>query len=105
MQESFEIDNQRFKSLRKVNDQTVLAMVALEDAEGYIRVHAASRLTDQTLLAKVATEGDAHVRVAAIKKLTDQTMLAGFSMEGEAKVRIAATSGWGSNRVRWGSDR
>jgi hypothetical protein len=79
----------RTVAVRRVEDQAVMAQVALEGAPAdtardasiqvdarTLRMTAVDRLTDQTLLAKVALEGKAgDARKAAEQKLTDPASL------------------------------
>jgi hypothetical protein len=65
-------------------DQAVLATIAVDQNAEYYwqwRQAAAERVTDQTLLPRMARGGDERVRKIAMAKLTDQTLLATIAME------------------------
>lgn len=77
-------------AVKKVEDQIVVAKVALEDSVWAVRATATVNLTDQKVLARVALEDtDLEVREAAVKRLTDQTILARVVLENEA-LRLVA---------------
>jgi hypothetical protein len=104
--------------IKETNDQTLLAKIATENEDRWIRQAAVEKITDQTLLKKFATEdkyenvriaavnniidqvvinnivthdADERVQVAAVKKLTDQRMLAKFAIENiNLNIRCAA---------------
>lgn len=68
----------RLKAIIRLNDQTALARIAVEDENWRVREAARDRLTDQAMLANVAmlaTQGDGGWQ-SALKKVTDQVMLA-----------------------------
>ena len=85
----------RTVAVKRIEDQAVLAQVALEDIpvdttkDGSIRMNARilrmtaiDNLTDQTQLAKVALEGNAgDARKAALQKLRDPALLATVMQE------------------------
>jgi hypothetical protein len=67
----------REKAVNKLTDQSVLADVAKNDRNGYVRLVAVKKLTDQSVLADVAkNDEDEYVRDVALGKLTDQSVLA-----------------------------
>ena len=86
----------RVQALAQVNDQALLAQIALEGKYADVRRAAVGKLTDldQSLLAKIAVEDkDADVRSAAVGKLTDRSLLAKIAVEDkDANVRGAAAS-------------
>jgi TolA-binding protein len=74
------------------NDQIVLAKIALEDEDSYVRTTAVKKLADRIVLAKIAVEDrDYFVRLTAVEKLIDQPLLAKIAVEDESyAVRCAA---------------
>jgi hypothetical protein len=79
-------------AVAKLTDQALLAKVASEAKDYGVRLEAIQRLTDQTLLTKIALEHqDSYLRASAIKKLTDQTLLAKIAVEDKGPtIRCAA---------------
>jgi hypothetical protein len=74
----------RIAAAEKCTDQTMLAKVAVEDENPYVREAAIknSNLTDQAVLAKVAVEDkNRQVSYAAFKRLTEQAALAKVAVE------------------------
>ena len=84
----------RVAAVEKLTDQTLLAKIAVEDKHRWVRVAAVERLTDQTLLAKIAVEDkDWAVRKATVERLTNQTLLTKIAIEDEDRtVRKAASA-------------
>ena len=75
-----------------VTDQTVLAVVAVEDEDGDVRLAAVEKLTDQDLLAGIVMGqyvGE-RVREAAVDELTDYGVLAKVTLARTAGSRAAA---------------
>ena len=69
----------RAKAVKKLTDQTVLAKVAMEDEHDWVRRTAVEKLTDPLLLARIAVEDEDYlVRGTAVgnQNLTDQSLLA-----------------------------
>ena len=69
----------RAEAVGKVTDQTVLAKVAMEDEHNLVRRTAVENLTDPLLLAKIAVEDEHYLtRETAVgnQNLTDQSLLA-----------------------------
>ncbi|MBN1997323.1 leucine-rich repeat domain-containing protein [candidate division KSB1 bacterium] len=61
----------------RLNDQTMLSKIAMEDADAWNRRNATKKLTDQTVLEKIAVEDkDLDVRFTAVSKLNDHILLA-----------------------------
>jgi hypothetical protein len=80
----------RLAAVQKLNDQTVLAKIAMEDTDDSVRITAVDKLTDQAILEKIALESNDYlVRRSAVDKLIDQTILA----------KIALEDTWGSVRL------
>jgi ankyrin repeat protein len=75
-----------------LEDQTVLAKVALGDAAADVRSSAVAKLTDQGTLTRVAVhDADPNVRGSAVASLTDQGTLATIAVEDDDEnVRYAA---------------
>lgn len=82
----------RRAATRKLTDQTILAGVATHDRDASVRGAAVEKLTDQAFLADVArTCPDANTCIAALRKLTDQVLLAEIARSNrEPSVRVAA---------------
>ena len=67
----------REAAVMQLNDQTVLAQIAKNDADEDVRSAAVMQLEDQAALAHAATsDTEASVRKAAVERLTDQAALA-----------------------------
>jgi hypothetical protein len=63
-------------AVKKLTDQTLIARVALEAKIGYAGETAAKKLTDQTLIARVALEAPSRTaRLVAVQRLTDDGVL------------------------------
>lgn len=82
----------RSRAVEKLTDQSMLARVAVQDADVDVRRIATGKLTDQPVLARIAVEDkDVEVRHEAISKLTDQSALAQIASEAkDADTRKAA---------------
>ena len=75
----------RVAAIEKLTDQTMLAKLAREATERNILVAVVTRLTDQTMLAKMSAEAeDWEVRKLAFRKLSE-TGLAKLAVEAEDK--------------------
>ena len=62
---------------RQVTDEAVLAKIALEARNWYVRGVAVKKLADQDVLGKVATDDEkASIRVLAVAELTGKDLLA-----------------------------
>ena len=92
----------RKKAVEKLDDQQMLAEVAMNDQVSEVRLAAVERLTDQVQLAKVVSfpSPNTNLRLAAIEKLTDQTVLADIAAKdmdvdvcGAAAKRLTDQSG------------
>jgi hypothetical protein len=84
----------RERATKALTDQTLLAEIATTDRDERVRTSAVSNLTDLGLLAKIA-RSDEHkdVRQAAVKGLTDQTLLAKIAVADRApEVRACAAA-------------
>jgi ankyrin repeat protein len=67
----------RLAAVTKLTNQTVLVKIALEDESSFVREAAVRKLTDQAVLAKIVVEDkNTSVRLQAVAKLTDQNVLA-----------------------------
>jgi hypothetical protein len=70
------------EAFKRLTDQSILAQIATTAKYQGQRVEAVMRLTDQDVLAKVAVKDeDIYVREAAVERLTDQTLLANIVVE------------------------
>ena len=78
--------------LKKLSDQTLLTKLATTHYNGSIRRAAVERLIEPRELAKIATQDeDESVRLAALKKLSDQGLLANIAVKDKSyKVSEAA---------------
>jgi hypothetical protein len=88
------ISAERLTAAQKLTDPTVLAKVAVEAKDPEVRSAAAAMLTDSALLAKVAMEAKwLDIRVAAIGKVTDQGLLHQWAKKDpQAAIRKAAVA-------------
>ncbi len=79
-------------ALEKLTNQSLLQKVASEAANDVVRGAAVRKLTDQAFLAKIALGGQySDAQIAAVEKLTDQNLLAKIAFEGKySNVREAA---------------
>ena len=80
------------------NDQDTLARIAIHSGDGYARSTAAGRLTNQTLIGKVALESRwDEIRSTCVSKLIafdDQSLLMDLAMKSQdEKVRLRAVKG------------
>lgn len=76
-----ENEDVRRLAVTKVTDQSVLAKVAKTDTHAGVRKEAVKKVTDQSLLAEVAmTDDDGEVRTEAVEKITNQSVLAKVAM-------------------------
>jgi uncharacterized protein YihD (DUF1040 family) len=73
-------------------DRALVARMAVQDKEDFVRTAAVSRLKDQSLLSRIALhDGDPSARRAAAKRLDDQVSLARLAVKDpEESVRQAA---------------
>jgi hypothetical protein len=66
----------RLKAAAQLNDQKILASMAISDSDWRVRRAAAERITDQTLLAEIAAASRyADTVMQAVEKLSDQVLL------------------------------
>ena len=81
-------------AIAQVKDQAVLAKAALTDKESEPRRRAVARLTDQALLSQVLLgDKDVEVRQAALPRVTDPAVLAKVAlMDKNAKLRKTAVN-------------
>ena len=64
-------------AVEKLTNQALLAKIATTDSDGLVREVAVGKITDQALLAKIATtDNHAYVGQVAVGKITDQALLA-----------------------------
>src|SRR5665213_3869891 len=69
--------SERAAAVLRLTDQSLLARVAMEDAVYYVRLNAVRELNDQSTLARIAAEDkDKYVQRAAFLKLSDPLLLA-----------------------------
>lgn len=88
-----ELDSVRSAAVDKLTDQSLLEKIALTpQASDGIRAAAVKKLTNQTLLARIALENNEYtIRREAVRKLTNQAVLAKITVEDEnADIRAAA---------------
>jgi hypothetical protein len=87
----------------RLTDQTLLAKIATTDPELRIRSRAIMRLTDQTLLARIATtDADPMCRRIAAVELTDRALLERIAKDDpDWWVRKAAQDALKGNRGGW----
>ncbi len=71
----------RYEAVQKLTDQTVLARIALRDANGAVRCAAVQKLKDQPTLLKVALQESGDMTYCAILGLTEQPLLARLLIE------------------------
>jgi hypothetical protein len=81
-------------AMAKLTDQSLLGKIAAEATDADVRSAAVAKLTDQTLLAKIAVEDkDGSLRSAAMANLTDQGLLGKIAVAAtDASVRSAAVA-------------
>ncbi len=78
---SLEDISARLVAVKILNDQILLAEIAVSDAASAVRVVAIEKLENQSLFAKLAiSDGSYEVREAALRKMTDQIQLADIAM-------------------------
>lgn len=79
-------------AVEKLTDQTLLKKIALESKDRDVRASAVKKLYDPILIKKIAmSDKDRYVRLAAVEKISGQTILADFAYKAEYfDVRIAA---------------
>jgi len=69
----------RLKAIEKIEDQNLLAVLAMTDSSPRIRRAAVIKVHDQRLLVKIALDGDfIDARVAAVERIDSQATLAGI---------------------------
>jgi hypothetical protein len=83
----------RRAAVEKLTDQTMLARIAVADEDSLVRLSAAFRLTDPETLARVAIEGrDSKIGCTLVERLTDRVLLKRVADEGnDPGVREAAS--------------
>jgi hypothetical protein len=84
----------RFAAVRKITDQTLLAKIAIEDKTRNVRIAAFKELSDQALLAQIAVDiKEKNIRLVAVGKVTDQMLLRSIAAgDKDSDVREAAIS-------------
>jgi uncharacterized DUF497 family protein len=82
----------RSVAVKKLTNQAVLARIAVEDENRFVRHDAVNTLTDQSQLAKIVVEHkDYKMRLAAVEKLNNQSLLKKIAMEAKnLEIRCAA---------------
>jgi hypothetical protein len=89
-------------AVEKLTGQKALAEIALNDADKKVREAAAEKITDQKVLAEITRKDESfHISIADVEKLTDQKLLAEIAKTDRAskRVRLAAIE-----KIRGGKD-
>ena len=86
--------NARRTAVARLNDQSLLERIAVEDKDAEVRITALSKITNQEWLAKMAVETkDERVRIVTMWNLTDMVLIARLATgENNEKVRRAAVN-------------
>lgn len=73
--------------VNRIDDQTVLAKIAIEDEDDSVRLLAIEKISDQGTLTRVALEDEEQFnRIAAVERLEDQVLLLKLVEEDESSL-------------------
>src|SRR5262245_28536806 len=75
----------REQAVRTMKDQQKLEGIVTDDDSEPVRLAAVSRITNETILARIACREDS-VALAAMKRMTDRTLIADVSARSHSRV-------------------
>jgi hypothetical protein len=92
---AFESPDETFRqrAVSELTDQQTLAEIAMQDSSEIVRKAAFDGITDQSFLLKIEQGGGSEARLEAVKRMTDQSLIAKVALgDQDAELRKAAVA-------------